>query len=68
LETCAALALLVSDAVPASTFDRRPPTRWQPSSDSNPRLSSQWWCVSPARRCGSNLASAIAVLLYRFTA
>src|SRR5712671_185977 len=41
LETCAALALLVSDAVPASTFDRRPPTRWQPSSDSNPRLSSQ---------------------------
>ncbi len=38
LETCAALALLVSDAVPASTFDRRPPTRWQPSSDSNPRL------------------------------
>src|SRR5882672_5386717 len=34
LETCAALALLVSDAVPASTFDRRPPSRWQPSSDS----------------------------------
>jgi len=31
-------------------------------------FSSQWWCVSPARRCGSNLASAIAVLLYRFTA
>src|SRR5450631_4220570 len=31
LETCAALALLVSDAVPASTFDRRPPSRWQPS-------------------------------------
>src|SRR6202048_3617541 len=38
LETCAALALLVSDAVTASTFDRRPPSRWQPSSDSNPRL------------------------------
>ena len=38
LETCAALALLVSDACPASTFDRRPLTRWQPSSDSNPRL------------------------------
>jgi hypothetical protein len=34
LETCAALALLVSDAVPASTFDRRPPSRWQPSTDS----------------------------------
>src|SRR3979411_1736873 len=33
-ETCAALALLVSDAVPASTFDRRPPSRWQPSTDS----------------------------------
>src|SRR4030088_3498882 len=38
LETCAAIALLVSDAVPASTFDRRPPSRWQPSSNSNPRL------------------------------
>src|ERR1700738_2035025 len=35
LETCAAFALLVIDAVPASTFDRRPPNRWQPSSDSS---------------------------------
>src|SRR6267154_1923669 len=41
LETCAALALLVSVAVPASTFDRRPPSRWQPSSDSNPRLTAR---------------------------